>query len=122
MHEPGHLSRIARGAFVKHMMEHDGRSARFMASRIGISHTAFGDRLRGKAPFLADELEEIAYVFKMDPIEFYRDYIAAGTKNGPHTHEAREGQSEPPIGLEPITCGLQGDWLAPVTPIFGRVA
>lgn len=76
LHQPNSIRR-ARGQYVKQLMEDDGRSARYMAGNIGISNTAFSDRLKGKAPFLADELELIARVLKLDPIAFYRDYITA---------------------------------------------
>lgn len=69
--------RRARGAFVKSLIDGDGRSIRFMAAQIGISHTALGDRMKGKAPFLADELEGIARVLKIDPVDFYSRYISA---------------------------------------------
>lgn len=78
LHEPGHQLRRARGEFVKSLFEADGRSARYVAGRIGISNSALSDRLKGKAPFLADELELIAVVLKVDPVDFYRDYRAVG--------------------------------------------
>lgn len=72
-----HAVRQVRGAFVKQLMDEDGRSARYMAAHVGISNTAFSDRLKGKAPFLADELETIASVLKINPVEFYNRYIHA---------------------------------------------
>lgn len=115
--------RLARGAFVKHMMEHDSRSARYMASHIGISNTAFSDRLKGKAPFLADELEQIARVLKLDPIEFYRAYLVAEIDETPHPVNPCEGHSEPPTRLELVTCALQGGTFSPIIDIFtGREA
>ncbi len=71
--------RRARGEFVKSVIvdEHE-RSARFVAVRMGVSPSTMGERLNGKSPFLADELEGIAHVLKIDPVEFYRQYISVG--------------------------------------------
>lgn len=83
LHDPAHEQRRIRGAFVKECLDADGRSARYVAARVGISNTAFSDRLKGKAPFLADELELVAQVLKIDPIDFYRDYLASGSDATP---------------------------------------
>ena len=93
--------RRARGAFVKSRIEEDDRSARYVAGRIGINPSSMSERLRGKSPFLADELEGIALVLKIDPVEFYRDYIAVG-----------------PAGIEPTTSTVISGHLAPVTSIL----
>jgi hypothetical protein len=93
--------RRSRAAFVKSLMDDDGRSARYVAGRVGISHTALSDRLKGKAPFLADELELIAGVLKISPVDFYAAYLAAGTQKGPASEEA--GPVVHPLGLEPRT-------------------
>ena len=69
------LLRRARGAFVKSLIEQEERSARFVAIRIGLNPTSMGERLKGQSPFLADELEGIARVLRIDPIEFYGRYI-----------------------------------------------
>lgn len=82
LHQPERAIRRTRGAYVKAHMDADHRSARYVANQVGISNTALSDRLKGKAPFLADELEAIARTLKLDPIDFYRGYINA-TEN-PH--------------------------------------
>lgn len=105
--DDGRALRRARGQFVKELLEEDGRSARYVAGRIGLNPTSMSDRLRGKAPFLADELEGIARVLKMQPVEFYARYIAVG-----------------PTGLEPMTSTVE-EWrlddevgrIAPVTSL-----
>lgn len=114
-HDPARALRKARGAFVKHVMERDGRSARYVATQIGLNPSSMSERLRGKSPFLADELEGIARVMKFDPVEFYRAYIQAGTGTPP---QSPEGGVEPPAGLEPATCSLQGDHLGEVIDMF----
>ena len=75
--DEAHMLRRARGAYVKSVIvdEHE-RSARFVATRIGLSPSSMGERLKGKSPFLADELEGIARVLRIDPVDFYRHYIA----------------------------------------------
>lgn len=70
--------RKARGQFVDYLIKTDDRSARYVALQIGLNPTSMGERLHGKSPFLADELEDIARVLKIDPVDFYRDYIAVG--------------------------------------------
>lgn len=74
--DEAHMLRRARGAYVKSVIvdEHE-RSARFVATRIGLSPSSMGERLKGKSPFLADELEDIARVLRIDPVEFYGRYI-----------------------------------------------
>ncbi|MBG9885727.1 hypothetical protein ABE10_03815 [Bacillus toyonensis] len=74
---PERQLRRARGEFVKSVIidEHE-RSARFVAVRMGLSPSSMSERLAGKSPFLADELEGIARVLRIDPVEFYSRYIA----------------------------------------------
>lgn len=83
IHDSSLDRRRARAAFVKAAIEDDDRSDRYVAIRAGISTSAFSDRLKGRVAFLADELEDIAHVLKLDPVDFYRDYIAAGTEKAP---------------------------------------
>lgn len=98
--DPAHILRRARGAYVKQLLDDDDRSMRYVASRIGISPTSMADRCKGKVPFLADELEEIASVLKMDAVKFYAEYISVGSG-----------------GFEPPTSSVESRGLAPVTPI-----
>jgi len=70
------LLRRARGAFVKSVIDDEERSARFVAVRIGLAPSSMSERLKGKSPFLADELEGIARVLRIDPVDFYSRYIA----------------------------------------------
>ncbi|MEV4959012.1 helix-turn-helix domain-containing protein, partial [Microbacterium sp. LMB2-1.2] len=81
------LLRQARGAFVKSLIDQEERSARFVAVRIGLSASSMGERLKGKSPFLADELENIARVLRLDPVAFYAQYIAVTTQNSPASEE-----------------------------------
>ena len=99
------LLRRARGAFVKNLIDQEERSARFVAIRIGLNPTSMGERLKGKSPFLADELEAIARVLRVDPVDFYSQYVKVG-----------------PAGIEPTTSTVESgkfapDWIAPVTAI-----
>lgn len=80
--DEGRMLRRARGRFVKDLIDADDRSVRYVALRIGVSPTTMGERVAGKSPFLADELEEIAAVLKIDPVDFYTRYIAV-TGEGP---------------------------------------
>lgn len=95
------IIRARRAAYVRHEVEADGRSVRYVAGKIGVSHSSLGDRLRGKVAFLAEDIEEIAGILKRDPVEFYAAYLAAG-------HNPTPDESDP----------RDSEWyLAPVTPI-----
>lgn len=74
--------RRARGEFIRTLIEADDRSARYVAIQIGLNPTSMGERLKGKSPFLADELEGIARALKMDPTQLYAEYITVGA-DGP---------------------------------------
>lgn len=67
---------------MKSLIDQEERSARFVAIRIGLNPTSMGERLKGKSPFLADELEAIARVLRIDPIEFYAKYISVSAFDG----------------------------------------
>lgn len=121
---PAHLENAVkreRGAFVKQLMDDDGRSARYMAAQIGISNSAVSDRLKGKAPFLADELEQISRVLRLNPVDFYRYYISIGTDEDPRSHYESEGL-EPPARLELATCALQGSPSGELVDMFAWAA
>ena len=77
--------RQARADFVATAIEDDGRSRRFVATRIGVNPSSLGDRLKGRVAFTAEDIEGIAHVLKRDPVEFYRAYLAA--TNGPEGNE-----------------------------------
>lgn len=69
--------RQARAEFVDHAIDADGRSARYVAGKIGVSPSSLGQRLSGRVAFTAEDIERIAYVLKRDPVDFYREYLAA---------------------------------------------
>lgn len=71
-------TRVARAAFVKNAIEADDRSIRYVAGRTGINPTSLGDRIRGHVAFTAEDIEAVAVVLKRDPVDFFRDYLAAG--------------------------------------------
>lgn len=45
-----------------------------------------------------------------------------GETENPHSDNPDGGIVEPPVGLEPTTCALQGGKSARITPLFGRIA
>ena len=79
LEDPERSRRRARGEFIKNLIDREDRSVRYVAIKAGISPTSMGDRVKGKAPFLLDELEMIAAVLRLDPVELYKDYIAVGS-------------------------------------------
>lgn len=91
-----------------------------MAEALGVGLKAYSAWEAGKnknpqnIAVIADKLHQITGI--------PRTWFLGWDDEGPHAHDAHEGQSEPPAGLDPATCGLQGDWLAPVTPLFGAKA
>ena len=102
-------TRRARGQYVDQMIKADGRSARYVAIHTGINPTSMGDRLKGKAPFLADELERIAVVLKLDPIDFYRHYIAASAEDPrPEGPDGDQSSNVRPLRFEPRTHSIRG--------------
>lgn len=75
-------TRRARADFIKLEIEKQDRSVRYVAGKIGVNHTSLGDRLKGKVPFTAEDIERIASVLRRDPVSFYREYLAASVDEG----------------------------------------
>lgn len=69
-----------RARFVHKALKEERWSIRQAAARLGFTHTTLTSRCNGGTPFLADELEHIAFLLKIDPIEFYAGYINAGNE------------------------------------------
>lgn len=69
--------RAARAHFVAEAIDNDDRSHRWVAQQIGISHSALGERVKGRVSFTAEDIEGIARILKRDPVEFYGEYLAA---------------------------------------------
>lgn len=102
--DPTRSLRRARGEFVKSLIDAEDRSVRYVALKAGINPTSMGERVKGKAPFLADELEAIAEVLRIDPDDFYKRYRAVGS-----------------VGLDPTTSSVESRELAVVLPFARRV-
>lgn len=126
--DAAHELRRARGQFVKDMIDRDGRSARYVALNVGLNPTSMGERLKGKSPFLADELENIARVLKIEPVSFYAQYIGVHPDDSnPRTLVPKVAGSTPVGGTviqlptrERSTVERSG--LAPVIPFTGRAS
>lgn len=69
--------RAARAAFVHDSLKSERWSVRQAAMAIGMNNSVLATRMHGGTAFLADELEQIAGLLKLDPVDFYRDYISA---------------------------------------------
>ena len=93
--------RRSRAIFVKAALEEDDRSARYVAQRIGISHSALGDRLNGKVAFTAEDIERIAIILKLKPVEFYADFLAAigNEPEEPETSDYKATQVRPIVAI-----------------------
>ena len=90
--------RRMRGEFIRALIEDDDRSARYVAIQIGLNPTSMGERLKGKSPFLADELEGVARALKLDPVKLYADYISVGPAGiEPTTSTVESGRFDNPI-------------------------
>lgn len=88
--DEAHLLRRARGAFVRSVIvDENERSARYVAMKIGLNSSSMSERLRGKSPFLADELEGIAQALRIDPVGFYARYIATTPATAPNDSNLR---------------------------------
>jgi hypothetical protein len=93
--DPTRALRRARGAFVKSEITAQDRSVRYVALKAGINPTSMGERVKGQAPFLADELEAIAEALRIDPDEFYKRYRTVGSEGfEPPTDSVKSRQSE----------------------------
>ncbi|WP_194385152.1 helix-turn-helix domain-containing protein [Microbacterium luteum] len=79
-------TRAARAAYVHDSLKAERWSVRAAALAIGITNSVLATRMNGTTAFLADELESIARLLKVDPVQFYAGYLAAGD---PETPEVR---------------------------------
>lgn len=126
--------RSARAAFVRDALKSERWSVRAAALAIGTNHTSLGARVKGETAFFAEDIESIAILLKRNPVEFYAEYLAADTKNGPASEET-EPSDVPPTGIEPATYGtnvrrfptertrrptVETERLAPVVAISGN--
>lgn len=80
---PAPSTRHARADYVRSALKDKRWSVRAASMAIGMSHTALGDRVKGLTPFLADEIESIANVLDVDPVEFFSGYLSAGNPPSP---------------------------------------
>lgn len=101
--------RVARGSFIRQLIESEDRSVRYVAKKIGISPTTLAERLAGKNSFLADEIEALAPVLGKTPVVLYSEYVGVG-----------------PTGIEPMTSTVkvrhfEPEHMATVTPITKAV-
>lgn len=82
-----------------------------VANAIGMSSGSLGLKLKGQRGWALAEIIALAEALNSSVA-----YLAGETEN-PHPNGSGEGLSEPPAGLDPATCGLQGRTLATVTDI-----
>jgi hypothetical protein len=80
---PDDAVRANRANFVLKRLRGERWSNRAAAMALGMSHTALGDRTKGLTAFLAEDIEGIAILLREDPVEFFREYLNAGTKMAP---------------------------------------
>ncbi|WP_431862981.1 hypothetical protein [Microbacterium algeriense] len=71
--------RSARAAFVRDALKSERWSVRAAALAIGTNHTSLGARVKGDTAFFAEDIESIAILLKRNPIEFYGEYLRAGS-------------------------------------------
>ena len=91
-----------------------GVSNQEMAEALGVSRTTITNYTSGRT--VPSKLQLKEWSLKTGaPLEWLTTGIDQ-TEN-PHPHGTGEGLSEPPAGLDPATCGLQGRTFAPVTDI-----
>lgn len=97
-------------------LEISGTSVQEMAVELGVSANTVGNYTSGRTTPKHATLR-IWAMRTGAPLEWILTGVDPTSENGPHAHHAHEGHTEPPAGLEPATCGLQGRPLATVTPI-----
>lgn len=93
-----------------------GVSNQAMADALGVSRTTISNYTSGRTAPSKLQLKEWALKTGA-PLEWLKTGIDP-TENGPHAHHTHEGHTEPPAGLEPATCSLQGDHLGEVIDMF----
>ena len=111
-------TRVARAAFVHAALKAERWSVRAAAMAMGTSHTSLGARLKGETAFLADDIESVALLLKRDPIEFYGEYIRAGSDDfNPRTLVPKVAGSTPVGGtLIPFpTHKIKGGYATPIS-------
>lgn len=71
--------RVARAKYMHGLLKAERWSIRAAALQIGMNHTVLSTRMNGSTAFLADEIESIAQLLKVDPVDLYRSYLTAGS-------------------------------------------
>lgn len=87
-----------------------------VAKRIGMSSGSLGLKLKGNRGWALAEIIAIAEVLNSSV-----GYLV-GEHENPHPNNTGGGSTEPPSGLEPDTCALQGGRSAIITQLFPQAA
>ena len=69
--------RVARAKFIHGLLSDERWSISKAALSLGMNKSVLASRMKGETAFLADELEGIAGLLRMDPVRLYADYLAA---------------------------------------------
>jgi hypothetical protein len=80
-----------------------------------IAHSTLYERVNGVSPLQFHEIELLAPLTGMTPVDLFHNLLHA--TDNPH-QSPDGGNTEPPAGLEPATCSLQGDHLGEVIDMF----
>lgn len=101
-------------------------SLRKLEARTGLGRTYLAGRLNGDQALSISDIEVLAPVIRMTPDELFAELLSV--KGSPETQKATARRAsggigimhlvEPPAGLEPATCGLQGRTFTPVIDMF----
>jgi len=75
----GDATRTMRAKHIHGLLSDERWSIRQASMRLGMNNSVLATRMSGATPFLADELEKLAVLLKRDPVEFYAEYLRAGT-------------------------------------------
>lgn len=102
----------ARAARLRYLFE--PWSLRKLEARTGIGRGTLQGRFNGATPLSMSDIEVLAPVIRMTPVELFSDLLAAGTQNGPASEETGPG-SVRPLGFEPRTHWLR-DNVTPMRP------
>ena len=68
--------RVARAKFIHGLLSDERWSISKAALSLGMNKSVLASRMKGETAFLADELEGIAGLLRMDPVRLYADYLA----------------------------------------------
>lgn len=105
---------VLRGHRLRQLLKAQRWSVNAASAETHIPRSTLYERVKGASPLQFHEIELLAPLTGMTPVDLFHDLLHASE----NPHQSPDGGSEPPVGLEPTTCSLQGDHLGEVIDMF----